>query len=503
MARTAAAARLNEAADFSHLQQIVAFLSEGVVLVDPDQTILWANEAALTMHGVTKLAELGKTVSEYRMRFRLCYRNNHPLDPGQYPIDRILAGETFAEVTVEVARAGQLEPEWVHQVRSLVLNDKQGQPNCLVLVIKDASARFEAEETFERAFNANPAPALICRLADLRFLKANQGFLDMTGFARTAIVGRSIYEFDIFKHAAHSDQAKERLAAGETVPQMEAELDLPDGSSKLVIVAGQTIELRDEPCMLFTFADLEPRRKAEKALRHSEERFVRAFQLAPVAMVVASLKEHRLFNANAAFHLLTGHADEVVVGRTPDDILLWDTGETRRHLERELAKKGSLDKVDAKLRTKGGKLLDCLVSAAQITVDDDPCILWVIQDITERRHSELELVTAIEAVMKDANWFSRNVVEKMANLRAQQNGAPLREVTELSKRERQVLEQVCQGLDDTAIASLLSMSRNTVRNHVARIYAKIGVNKRGAAIVWARERGLAHSDGTRQVQDAN
>jgi DNA-binding CsgD family transcriptional regulator len=37
------------------------------------------------------------------------------------------------------------------------------------------------------------------------------------------------------------------------------------------------------------------------------------------------------------------------------------------------------------------------------------------------------------------------------------------------------------------------MTRNTVRNHVARIYGKIGVNKRGAAIVWARERGLASS----------
>ena len=45
---------------------------------------------------------------------------------------------------------------------------------------------------------------------------------------------------------------------------MEAELDLPDGGRKLVVVAGQTIALHDEPCMLFTFADLEPRRQAEK-----------------------------------------------------------------------------------------------------------------------------------------------------------------------------------------------------------------------------------------------
>ena len=61
---------------------------------------------------------------------------------------------------------------------------------------------------------------------------------------------------------------------------MEAELALPGGGTKLVIVAGQPIDMGDQPCMLFTFADLEPRRKAESALRHSEERFTRTFQMA-------------------------------------------------------------------------------------------------------------------------------------------------------------------------------------------------------------------------------
>lgn len=50
------------------LQQIIAGLSEGVILIEPDQTIRWANQAALDMHGVSTIAELGQTVSEYRER---------------------------------------------------------------------------------------------------------------------------------------------------------------------------------------------------------------------------------------------------------------------------------------------------------------------------------------------------------------------------------------------------------------------------------------------------
>ncbi len=36
----------------------------------------------------------------------------------------------------------------------------------------------------------------------------------------------------------------------------------------------------------------------------------------------------------------------------------------------------------------------------------------------------------------------------------------------------------------------MGLSQNTVRNHIASLYRKIGVNRRGAAIIWARERGV-------------
>ena len=493
-----AVAKLRRAAGLDHLQSIVANLDEGIILIAPDEAILWANDAALAMHGARTLDDLGSSVSDFRQRFEVNVRGEPLLAHGEYPIDRAMAGEAFAGVAVEVTRAGKVGPEWVHQVRSLVLTDHEGTPECLALIIRDDSAQMEAERDFEQAFNANPAPALICRLGDLHFVRVNRGFLDMTGYDEAAIVGRSLYAFDIFKHAEGRESAKRHLARSENIPQMETDLELPDGGRKLAIVAGQTIVLQNQPCMLFTFADLEPRRQAEQALRHSEERFSSAFQLAPVAMVVASLKDHRLLNANAAFHEMTGYAEDHAVGHTPGDLTLWDSAATRRRLEHELLSTGRLGKVDARVSTKDGTLLDCLVSAAPISVGDDPCVLWVMQDITERRHSELELVAALDAVMQDATWFSRNVLEKLATLRTPRPGGQDAEAGALTKRERHVLELVCRGLTDDQIAGELALSRNTVRNHVARIYAKIGVNKRGAAIVWARERGLAHGTSPRK-----
>ena len=115
----------------------------------------------------------------------------------------------------------------------------------------------------------------------------------------------------------------------------------------------------------------------------------------------------------------------------------------------------------------------------------------MFQDISERKRTELELITAIEAAMQDSTWLSRNIMDKLAALRSSQAapaGRPAAAV-ELTAREREVIGLIARGKSDAAIAEALSLSRNTVRNHVARLYAKIGAHNRGETIVWARERG--------------
>ena len=480
-----------QSVDRRQLQQIIAGLTEGVILVEPDQRIIWANEAALAMHGVRAVEDLGRTVSEYQERFELRYRNKHKLDKGHYPMDRVLAGEAFSDLIVEVARAGDPEPQWVHQIRSLVLTDSAGNPDCLALVLHDATERFSAEERFERAFGANPAPAIICRLSDLRFIKVNQGFQEMTGYARDDVIGRSVYEIDILENAENKDLAVERLNEWRTIPQMESLVQLPDGSRKFVIVAGQPIEIGDEACMLFTFMDVDPRKKVEAALLQSEEQFSKAFRLTPVPTMLSTLEKFVMLDVNDAFMATTGYTAKEVMGRSASEIRLWENMAARQELEQSLENSGGVRNRELRVRTKDGELIDCLVSAETVSIHDELRVLSTIQDFTERKRSEDELMAAIEAVMQDTSWFSRTVIEKLANMR-QPRGAnrPTGRLSELTRREGEVLGLICEGLTDAEIAKELAVSRNTVRNQVAAIYGKINVHRRSALIVWARERGV-------------
>jgi PAS domain S-box-containing protein len=482
--------------DRSQLEQIIAGLTEGVILVEPDQTITYANEAALEMHGVTSLDELGHTVDDYRKNFVLRHQGAHLLDHGRYPIDRVVAGEAFEDVEVVVAHRSNQDRDRTHRIRSLVITDQTGVPDCLVLIVHDISDRIEAEDRFERAFAANPAPATICRLADLRFVKVNEGFLELTGYNREDVLGRTIYEIDVLERAERRNLALERLRAGETMPQMEACLTVPrDPGGRQVIVAGQPIEVGEEPCMLFTFADLEPRRKAETALRQSEERFAKAFRLSPVPTTISTADGHRLIEINEAFTRVLGYHAQDVIGHAADEVGLWVDDGDRRRFESDLAGTGTVRDFESCLRMKGGEAIECLVSAETITLSERACVLCSFQDITARRRSEEELVKAIEAVMADASWFSRGVVEKLAAFRhpprpGQSPAQAAATIADLTPREREVLTLVCRGRSDPEIATELKLARNTVRNHVASLYQKLGVNRRSALVVWARERGI-------------
>lgn len=64
----------------------------------------------------------------------------------------------------------------------------------------------------------------------------------------------------------------------------------------------------------------------------------------------------------------------------------------------------------------------------------------------------------------------------------------------LTRRERQVLNLVAQGLDNAAIAGRLAISVKTVRNHVTNIFDKMAVGGRAEAIVRAREAGFGRPE---------
>ncbi len=241
------------------------------------------------------------------------------------------------------------------------------------------------------------------------------------------------------------------------------------------------------------FQDITQRKTSEISLRSSEERFAKAFRANPVAGCLMTLLEECFLDANENFQRLTGYSRDELIGQSSHDVGLW-TKATRAKIREALQKEGNYRDLNLQLKTKAGDVRDILASAEVMELDGSAVILHMFYDVTTQKRSEEELMEAIETVMQDTAWFSRSVVEKLAQVRAKKLGGEQKaEVAELSKREKQVLERIAMGQDNHHIGTELGLAEQTVRNYITNIYEKLGVHSRAEAVVWARERGLSGS----------
>ncbi|MDP2899535.1 MAG: PAS domain S-box protein [Candidatus Bathyarchaeota archaeon] len=66
--------------------------------------------------------------------------------------------------------------------------------------------------------------------------------------------------------------------------------------------------------------DVTERRKTENALRESEERFRKAFQVSPAAMAISTVDEGKFIDVNESFLLISGYAREELIGHRSVDV---------------------------------------------------------------------------------------------------------------------------------------------------------------------------------------
>jgi DNA-binding CsgD family transcriptional regulator len=138
----------------------------------------------------------------------------------------------------------------------------------------------------------------------------------------------------------------------------------------------------------------------------------------------------------------------------------------------------------------------CRLLAHEVTINGEATTLCLVREYEPVQDEKgFDAIAAIEAAMADTSWFTRAIVEKFKAFRQARLPTPkTSDLDNLSDREREVLGLICEGRSDAAMGTILKLSQNTIRNHIASLYRKIGVNRRSAAIIWARERGITSPD---------
>jgi diguanylate cyclase (GGDEF)-like protein/PAS domain S-box-containing protein len=142
-------------------------------------------------------------------------------------------------------------------------------------------------------------------------------------------------------------------------------------------------------------ADKRALKDAQEATRHSEEKFAKAFEASPIAILISRIGGGGVIDVNERLIRLSGYSREEILANgfsverflaKPSDGALireaLDAGKRVRDLELEF-------------RTKSGRRLNCLYSCERITINGQPHLLSLVRDEAERRRSDQIIKTRL------------------------------------------------------------------------------------------------------------
>ncbi|MEY2411080.1 MAG: hypothetical protein QOF48_3750 [Verrucomicrobiota bacterium] len=181
----------------------------------------------------------------------------------------------------------------------------------------------------------------------------------------------------------------------------------PNGEERVIQEMGQVFfeEETGQPLKIVgTAHDITAQRKAEEALRDSEERFVGAFEHAPIGVALVSI-DGRWLKTNQAIRDLFGYSEEELQTRTIVDLTHpEDIERSWQNVGRALAGDIGSFQIEKRYIHKRGNVISALLNISLIRDAEGQPLHFVtqIQDITERKQAE-ETRSRLAAIVESSS----------------------------------------------------------------------------------------------------
>lgn len=138
--------------------------------------------------------------------------------------------------------------------------------------------------------------------------------------------------------------------------------------------------------------DISELKAAEKALLEREELFRLAFQTSPDSINLNRASDGMYIDINEGFTNIMGYSRDDAIGRTSLSLDIWRDPRDRKRLVDGLKKNGYVENLEAEFIGKDGRVRVGLMSARLLEINNEPVILSITRDITERKRLEQQLL---------------------------------------------------------------------------------------------------------------
>ncbi len=405
-----------------HFEYLVKYANDIIILSDENLLITFVNERAINSYGYNE-DEMSK-MSINELSAPGYYSNSENI----YEIAQFTEGIIFE--SVHKRKDNSTFPVEV----SIRLIDIDGK-KYFQRIIRDITERKQAEialqeseEKYRRIVEHSPDAVIIH--SNGKILYANPATIKLLEIDSVEqILNSPAIDFvhPDFKEVALK-KIKKIYDTGEPSDFTEEKFIKKNNETFDVEVIGIPVNYKGKPAIQTIVRDITERKRVEKALQESELKFNTVFRFSPVSILLTSVPDGKIIDANELFLKYSGFKRNEVLGRTTIELGIYANDSDREKLLNDFQKKGFLNGYELDFRMKSGKILNCLVSINNISIDGKPCLLSTIIDVTDRKLAEENLRKSEERfqlaaratndiiydwdLTKDTAWFSE-VYEKL------------------------------------------------------------------------------------------
>jgi len=376
------------------LNAALSSMTDALFISDVDGNFEEFNDAFATFHKFKNKDDCAKTFAEYPGFLDVFLPDGNPAPVEQWAVPRALRGEKVQNAEYALHRRDTGE-SWVGSYSFAPILGNNGDIVGSVVVGRDITEQKHAEQKLKEALQRFSAiiqtspNAIVITDFNGTVNLWNEAAENTFGWKNSEIIGQRnpIIPKDRLDEI---QKLRGHIYAGKTIKNLEtvcirkdySQIHVNFSSSPFLDGNGKVIGI------LSLVEDITERKKIERTLKESEEKFRKAFLTNPDSITINRLDDGMYISVNNGFTQIFGFSAEEVLNKTSLEINIWQDSEKRAQFVQMLKNDGLVENFDVRLVSKSGKKNDTLVSATIIEIDGIPHILSTTKDFTERKQVE-------------------------------------------------------------------------------------------------------------------